>query len=241
MFSFDVTFCARLILKSTWWEKVAKNRSTKGRRKFTIFNTSLWLSALFASDSKEYQNVLWALAAVSWKHDRNRNGPHKIHARVLITRRRATLICSQIQADSHHSIHSSVHVLCWHTAKWSEGVVQPCAWNFQAGWIFLAGSPAIITTFDPHRWSPGCFQPGPFVRHTVSMICCSVTSRRVPGFLLSVNKKGSLQGADDTTTQAQSPATTRELASRVHLPLSSVTPVEIDKPRKLRYHTEQRN
>ena len=62
--------------------------------------------------------------------------------------------------------------------------------------------PAIITTFDSHRWSPGCFQPGPFVRQIVRLFCCSVAFRKVPRFLLSVNKEGSLQGAYHTTTQA---------------------------------------
>lgn len=86
-------------------------------------------------------------------------------------------------------------LLCTYYAdvvKRSKGVVQPFAWNLQAGWIFLAVIPAIITTFDSHRWAPGCFQPGPFVRQTVSFFFCSVTFRRVPGFLLSVTKEGNL-------------------------------------------------
>lgn len=88
------------------------------------------------------------------------------------------------------------------TVKLNKGVVQLFAWHFQAGWIFLAVILAITTTFYSHRWSPGCFQLGPFVRQTVSLFCCSVTFGRVPGFLLSVNKEGNLQGADHRTTQA---------------------------------------
>ena len=97
-------------------------------------------------------------------------------------------------------------LLCMHcvryTVLWSKGVVQPFAWHFQAGWIFLAVILTITTTFYSHRWSPGCFQPGPFVRQAVSLFCCSVTSRRVPAFLRSVNTEGNLRGADHRTTQA---------------------------------------
>lgn len=92
--------------------------------------------------------------------------------------------------NTNHSNYTSVHALYRCTVKWNKGVVQSFAWNFQTGWIFLAVIPAIITTFDSHRWSPGCFQPGPFVRQIVNLFCCSVTITKVPGFLLRVNKKG---------------------------------------------------
>lgn len=100
--------------------------------------------------------------------------------------------------NSNHSLHS-VHVSCQCAGKGSKGVTQHFAPHFQAGWVFLAAIPAVLTTFDSHRWSPGCFQPGPFVRQTVSLFCCSVMFRRVSGFLLSANKEGNLRGAGHRT------------------------------------------
>lgn len=185
----------------------------KGKRKFTIFNTSrlpddrVWLQRVTRMCSEHWQQ--WTENTTQRRASQGpRKSPSYAQAHILY------LFTDMSRTQTTLSV-----LLCTYYAdvQLSEAKVwiQPFAWNFQAGWIFLAVVPAIITTFDSHRWSPGCFQPGPFVRQIVSMFRCSVTFRRVPRFLLSVNKEGSLQGADHTPTQAWSAATTGELVSWV--------------------------